>query len=115
MELSNAVQALAGLAQLSRLSIFKKLVEAGPDGAQPTALAEWLNIPANTLSFHLRGLVTAKLVTQQKKGRLIIYRADFNYMNTLLEFLTANCCDGKRCEVTAPPVSACGTSQRVAP
>jgi ArsR family transcriptional regulator, arsenate/arsenite/antimonite-responsive transcriptional repressor len=102
MELSNAVQALTGLAQLSRLAVFKTLVAAGPDGAQPTAIAESLDIPANTLSFHLKGLMTAKLVTQEKRGRMITYRADFTQMNALLEFLTANCCGGKACAVTAP-------------
>ncbi|MCX7056080.1 MAG: helix-turn-helix domain-containing protein [Proteobacteria bacterium] len=99
MEHIAAVEALTGLAQASRLAIFRALVQAGAEGVQPTVLAQQLGIPANTLSFHLRGLMAAKLISQEKRGRALIYRADFEWMNQLLSFLTHSCCGGKPCAV----------------
>ena len=99
MELISAVQALSGLAQSSRLLIFKALVQAGRDGLQPTALAAQLGIPANTLSFHLKGLLSAGLITQERCGRALFYRADFERMAALLAYLTVNCCGGQPCGI----------------
>ncbi|MEI6457592.1 MAG: helix-turn-helix transcriptional regulator [Pseudomonadota bacterium] len=99
MESTDVVQALTGLAQASRLSLFRALVQAGAEGMQPTALALRLEIPANTLSFHLKTLMMAKLITQEKQGRGLVYRVDFAYTNRLLGFLTANCCGGEACAV----------------
>jgi len=104
MELNSAVDALAGLAQSSRLLVFKALVQAGPEGLQPSAMATQLGIPANTLSFHLRELLSAGLVTQERRGRALLYRADFERMTALIGFLTVNCCGGAPCglELTPP-------------
>lgn len=100
MDSSKAVEALAGLAQTSRLAIFRALVRAGLEGRQPTPLAEALGIPANTLSFHLKGLLAAGLVSQERRGRTLTYRADFASMNALIDFLTHDCCGGRPCTTT---------------
>lgn len=95
MEESEIVASLAALAQVLRLRVFRELVVAGRGGLTPGALCEALGVPANTLSFHLKELTHAQLVTQQRDGRFLIYRASFDRMNELLGFLTANCCQGK--------------------
>ena len=97
MELLDAVAALSGLAQGSRLAAFRALVAAGEGGLQPSALASSLAIPSNTLSFPLKGLLAAGLITQERQGRTLIYRADFTRMRSLLDFLTDDCCGGKAC------------------
>ncbi len=106
MEDHDAVNALAALAQPHRLRAFRALVVAGPEGLTPGVLCEQLGLPANTLSFHLKELSHAGLVTQTRDGRHLIYRAAFDRMNTLLGYLTAHCCQGADCAVTAQ--SACG-------
>lgn len=73
------------------------LVAAGPAGLTPGALAEQLDVPGATLSFHLKELMSAQLVTQERNGRHLIYRAAFAHMNGLLGFLTENCCQGAPC------------------
>ena len=94
MNTETAVPALAALAQTSRLAIFRWLVELGPDGACPGDIAEKLDIPPATLSFHLKALLHAGLVQSDKSGRFIRYRADFKAMQALLDFLSQNCCGG---------------------
>jgi DNA-binding transcriptional ArsR family regulator len=94
MESKNAVTALAALAQDTRLAIFRLLVQAGSAGQTAGAIAERLDVPATTLSFHLKELATADLVTAESQGRYVVYRANYTAMNGLLEFLTANCCAG---------------------
>lgn len=94
MDNTHAVDALSALAQGSRLAVFRRLVEAGPAGALPTELAQELGIPANTLSFHLKTLSHADLVTGEPCGRCIRYRANFARMQALIDFLTQNCCGG---------------------
>jgi DNA-binding transcriptional ArsR family regulator len=94
MEESTAVLALAALAQAARLRVFRALVGAGPEGMTPGALAALLDVPASTLSFHLKELMHAGLVTQQRDGRSLIYRPAIERMNDLLAYLTAHCCDG---------------------
>ena len=94
MELTNATVALAALGQPTRLSVFRLLVEAGPDGLTPGELAEALSLPGATLSFHLKELMAAGLIEGEQRGRSICYRADFAAMNGLVEFLTRNCCGG---------------------
>jgi ArsR family transcriptional regulator, arsenate/arsenite/antimonite-responsive transcriptional repressor len=89
-----AVRALGALAQPSRLQIFRRLVVAGRDGTTPGALSAQLGLAGATLSFHLKELVQAGLVTQQRDGRNLIYRADFGRMDGLLGYLTENCCQG---------------------
>lgn len=94
MDIKIAVPALAALAQSSRLAVFRWLVELGPEGACPGDIADKLEIPAATLSFHLKTLQHAGLIGADKSGRFIRYRANFAVMQSLVDFLTANCCGG---------------------
>ena len=93
------VRSLAALAQQSRLQIFRQLVVAGAEGMTPTRLSEALSLPSTALSFHLKELTNANLITQERDGRNLIYRAAFSAMNDLLSYMTANCCAGDTCEV----------------
>jgi DNA-binding transcriptional ArsR family regulator len=99
MEENTAVAALAALAQAMRLRIFRTLIGAAPQGLTPGRLADTLDGPASTLSFHLKELMHAGMVTQQREGRSLIYRPDIAHMNDLLAYLTAHCCHGAACEV----------------
>jgi DNA-binding transcriptional ArsR family regulator len=99
MEESAAITALAALAQSMRLRIFRALIGAGPDGMTPGALGGLLDVPASTLSFHLKELMHAGLVTQERDGRNLIYRASMAQMTALLDYLTAHCCQGQPCGV----------------
>lgn len=92
-----AVKALAALAQGSRLKVFRAIVGTGPQGIQPGQLSAALDIPANTLSFHLKELHQAALVSVQREGRFLRYRADLGAMQSLMDFLTAHCCQGVPC------------------
>jgi DNA-binding transcriptional ArsR family regulator len=94
MEKSNAVAALAALAQDNRLDVFRLLVEAGPDGMPAGGVAEALDLAPNTLTFHFDRLRGAGLVTVRRQGRSMIYAARFETMNDLLSYLTENCCAG---------------------
>lgn len=94
------VKALAALAQPQRLRAFRALVVAGPDGLTPGAIAEQLGVGASALSFHLKELANAGLVSSEPRGRNLIYRARFDQMNALLAYLTQHCCQGQACEVT---------------
>lgn len=91
------VRSLAALAQAHRLRAFRLLVVAGAEGLTPGALAEALELPAATLSFHLKELMQAGLLSQQRLGRNLVYRADFAQMNSLLAYLGENCCQGQDC------------------
>ncbi len=101
MEEKNAVIALAALAQEGRLRIFRALVGAGPQGLTPGSLTELLDVPASTLSFHLKELMHAGLAEQERDGRSLIYRPAFDQMTALLEYLTAHCCQGEGCAASA--------------
>jgi len=94
METSDAVAALAALAQDNRLDIFRLLVQAGPDGLAAGRVAEALDLAPNTLTFHFDRLRIAGLVTVRRDGRSMIYAARYETMNGLLAFLTDNCCQG---------------------
>jgi predicted transcriptional regulator len=107
MENKEIVNALAALAQTHRLAAFRALVVAGPAGLTPGQLAEQLEIPANTLSFHLKELSHAGLVGHTRQGRSLIYRADFGRMGALMSYLTANCCEGASCGLPAESTCAC--------
>lgn len=98
MKQVTVLKSLAALSQASRLRAFRALVAAGPDGATPTAIAKLLKVQPATLSFHLKELLNAGLVTQQREGRNLIYRADYAHMSQLLAYLTENCCQGSRRE-----------------
>jgi DNA-binding transcriptional ArsR family regulator len=101
------VAALAALAQPVRLKVFRALVVVGQQGLTPGAMAEGLSIPPNSLSFHLKELTSAGLVTQERVSRNIVYRAAYDRMNALLGYLTENCCQGTACAVD-PAAAACG-------
>jgi ArsR family transcriptional regulator len=107
MEDKHVIKALAALAQTNRLQIFRSLVVKGPDGLTPAVIAEQLGMPANTLSFHLKELMHADLVTQERSGRNLIYRAQYDRMNAVLTYLSQNCCQGEPCEVS--PEEICKT------
>lgn len=97
METKSALSALAALAQESRLAIFRLLVETGPQGMAASRIAEQLGIAPSSLSFHLKELSHADMVTATPAGRSIIYAANFSTMNALLAYLSANCCGGNPC------------------
>jgi len=97
MESNAVVKALAALAQSSRLEIFRSLIVAGDAGLTPGVLAESLGVAPATLSFHLKELVHADLVTQERIGRNLIYRAQYDRMRAVLAYLTENCCQGQAC------------------
>ncbi|AOK43226.1 ArsR/SmtB family transcription factor [Burkholderia vietnamiensis] len=107
MENKDAVRAFAALAHELRLNVFRMLVVAGPAGLTPGAIAAQLDIPNATLSFHLKELTNAALVTQERDGRSLIYRAAFEQMNALLGFLTENCCSGVPCVAAAADSCKC--------
>jgi ArsR family transcriptional regulator, arsenate/arsenite/antimonite-responsive transcriptional repressor len=102
MEEQTVVTSLAALAQPLRLKVFRALVVAGPRGLTPGAMSEGAAVPSATLSFHLKELMASGLVTQQRDGRFLIYRADFERMNGLLAYLTENCCEGSHCCTPTP-------------
>src|ERR1700758_4247168 len=108
MEKSNAVAALAALAQDNRLDVFRLLVEAGPDGMPAGEIAGVLKLAPNTLTFHFDRLRMAGLVTVRRDGRSMIYAARFETMNALLGFLTENCCGGVPCT----PVAECKPARK---
>ena len=99
MEAQDVVKALAALAQPVRLQVFRALVVAGPSGLTPGALVEAIAVPGTSLSFHLKELLHSGLVTQERNGRNLIYRAAFGEVNALIGYLTENCCEGEACEV----------------
>ena len=108
MEKTNAVAALAALAQDNRLDVFRLLVQAGPKGMPAGAVAEALELAPNTLTFHFDRLRTAGLVSARREGRSIIYAAQFDKMNALVAFLTENCCGGVSCA----PAVACKPARK---
>jgi len=95
MDTNMAVSALGALAQEHRLALFRLLVQAGEDGMAAGAIAEALNVPNSSLSFHLATLSKAGLVRQERRHRSIIYRADYGAMNGLVAYLMENCCAGQ--------------------
>jgi len=95
VETKDAVKALAALAQESRLTVFRMLVEAAPDGLSPGVISERSGITGPTLSFHLKELVNAGLVSARQEGRFILYAPRLDRMGELLVFLTHDCCGGR--------------------
>jgi ArsR family transcriptional regulator len=92
MDAKRTVEALSALAHENRLAIYRMLVEIGPDGLSAGLIAERLGVPASSLTFHLQHLLRAALVTQRRLSRQLIYAADFSTMNSLVSYLTENCC-----------------------
>ena len=101
MDEKTAVASLAALAQAMRLRVFRALIGSGPEGMTPGALSATLDVPASTLSFHLKELMHAGLVSQEREGRHLIYRPSVERMNALLDYLTAHCCQGATCSTPA--------------
>jgi DNA-binding transcriptional ArsR family regulator len=101
MEDKDVVKALGALAHPLRLNVFRALVVVGQPGLTPGAIQEALGVPGATLSFHLKELVSAGLVTQERASRNLVYRAAYGQMNAVLGYLTENCCQGEACAVEA--------------
>jgi DNA-binding transcriptional ArsR family regulator len=104
MQEAQVIRSLSALAHEARLRVFRVLVVAGPEGLTPSALAEQLGIAPNALSFHLKELANADLVSQERQGRNVLYRAAFPTMTDLLAYLTENCCQGVTC---TPAAASC--------
>ena len=117
MKAPDAIVALAALAQESRLAVFRLLVRAGPEGVAAGAIAEDLGVAPATLSFHLKELSRAGLVTARPDGRFIRYAANFATMGDLLQFLTEDCCAGRPelCRPRAAPVVVKPPARRKTP
>jgi ArsR family transcriptional regulator, arsenate/arsenite/antimonite-responsive transcriptional repressor len=105
MNETQVVGALGALAHPLRLKVFRALVVNGSAGLTPGVIQEAVEIPASTLSFHLKELVNAGLVSVERASRSLIYRADYERMSGVLAFLTANCCGGEPCAVEAAPAA----------
>jgi predicted transcriptional regulator len=105
METFEASEAFSSLAQETRLRVFKLLIEFGRDGVIPGRIAEELNIPDNTLSFHLSHMSRAKLVTSKKCGRSVTYYANTDLIESLIDYLQENCC--KREDKPRPKGKGC--------
>lgn len=108
MKAAEIIGALSALASEARLGVYRLLVKRGPDGYTPTELANRLGMPAPTLSFHLKELVSAKLVTSRREGRNLYYSPNIERMSGLVTFLTENCCSLAReaCDANCQPVAA---------
>jgi DNA-binding transcriptional ArsR family regulator len=108
MKQKEAIDALGALASEPRLAVFRILVRRGPDGYTPSELVERLDIPAPTLSFHLRGLVQAGLIASRRESRNLYYSPNFERVRGLVGFLTENCCSlaDKACDTNCQPVVA---------
>ncbi len=112
MESISAVRALAALAQDTRLALFRLLVQVGPNGLAAGDIADRLGVPAPTLSFHLSQLSNAGLVVALRQGRSILYSADFEAMQALVDFMTESCCGGR--PELCPPARATRPSRATA-
>jgi DNA-binding transcriptional ArsR family regulator len=106
MKESQAIDALAALAQESRLRVVRRLVRAGPKGLPAGSLADSLGVSPSNLSFHLKELEGASLVSSRREARSIIYTADYPTLNGLIRFLMEDCCAG-RPEVCTPALAEC--------
>jgi DNA-binding transcriptional ArsR family regulator len=103
---TDAIQSLAALAQATRLDVYRLLMQKGADGLPAMDIAAKLGIPNATLSFHVKGLTQAGLVSARQDGRFIYYAVNYAAMNDLVGFLTENCCGGQDCGVSPVPVKA---------
>ena len=114
MKSKEAIPALSALASESRLAVYRLLVKRGPEGYTPSELAARLDIPAPTLSFHLKGLVQAGLVDSRREARNLFYSPNFERMNALVGFLTENCCSlaDEACGATCQPQRSAAAQPR---
>lgn len=114
MQTKQAITVLSALAQESRLAVYRLLVEHAPDGLAPSAMAETLGLANATLSFHLKELTHAGLITSRQDGRFIYYSPVLEVMNELVGYLTDNCCaaTGKTCSPSSRPKAVAATRTR---
>jgi len=105
MKARETVSALSALAHEHRLAIYRLLVQAGPEGMAAGEIAEALDMPPSSLSFHLAHLNRAGLIAQRRESRSLIYSADFEQMSALVGFLTENCCGGRTCSPSTKEAS----------
>lgn len=105
MESKTVVAALTALAHETRLSVYRMLVQAGPDGLVVGAIVDSIGIPPASLSFHLKELSIAGLVNVRRSGRYLHYSAEFGTMNDVIAYLTENCCGGMPCLPVCSPVT----------
>jgi DNA-binding transcriptional ArsR family regulator len=112
MKPTEAVVALSALAQETRLAIYRLLVEAGPNGLAAGMIAERLDVAPSSLSFHLAQLTHAALINQRRVSRSLIYAADFPAMNSLVTYLTENCCGGQACAPVCQPAKTPASRSR---
>ena len=118
METKQVIDALAALAQDTRLAIYRLLMQRGPTGLPAGAIAEALSLPGSSLSFHLAHLSRAGLITQQRESRSLIYAVNFDGMNALMAYLTENCCGGNAaacapvCATDCAPPTRASTRKR---
>jgi DNA-binding transcriptional ArsR family regulator len=112
MNTDEAVEALGALAHGHRLAIFRLLVERGPDGLAAGAIAAGIGLAPSSLTFHLQNLQRSGLLVQRRESRSLIYSVDFDAMNTLVGYLTDNCCIGSTCATECKPVKAPKASKR---
>lgn len=108
MESKDIVRALGALAQETRLTAYRLLVQAGEEGLAAGAMAERLSVPNATLSFHLKELANAGLIRARQESRFIFYSTNYETMNALVQYLTENCCGGIPCL----PEATCCTSEK---
>ena len=108
MKSIDAIATLSALASGPRLAVYRMLVKRGPEGYTPSELAKRLDLPAPTLSFHLRGLTQAGLVVSRRESRNLFYSPNLERMNALVGFLTENCCSLAEapCDTDCQPVAA---------
>jgi len=108
MKAHEAINGLSALASEARLAVFRLLVKRGPEGYTPSELTKRLEVPAPTLSFHVKGLVQAGLVVSRRDGRNLYYSPNLERMNALVGFLTENCCSlaGAACGAECQPPAA---------
>jgi len=111
METKNVIAALTALAQESRLAVFRLLVQAGPVGMAATKISECVGVPPSSLSFHLKEMSYANLLTSRQEGRFVIYAANYDTMNNLMGFLTENCCGGNLCSPQQDCAPECQVAQ----
>lgn len=111
MQTNKVIAALSALAQETRLTVFRLLVQAGPEGMAATKISEQVGIPASSLSFHLKEMLHAELVSSKQESRFVIYSANFTTMSALIVFLTDNCCGGNPCTPVCP--TSCSAPEQI--